>query len=130
MQAAWTKASFDVKILLSAPRVVRLQMAMFVSESQQSYDADPLQRKKNKLRFKSLSSAARQYLAIPARENICNRKKSGNPLVCSGTTSLTMTLPVVTDRDYPEVGGIFQLKMNLIWAVRVPGLNVEWGSLL
>lgn len=69
-------------------RSVRHQMALFVSQSQQPHDTDPLQWwKKNELRFKSLSSAARKYLAIPATSapservfsiagNICNRRRA------------------------------------------------------
>lgn len=71
-----------------AARAVRRQLAIFVSESQQSYDTDPLQWwKRNELRFKSLSTAARKYLAIPATSapservfsvagNICNRRRA------------------------------------------------------
>jgi hypothetical protein len=70
------------------PRAVRRQMAIFVSESQQSHDADTLQWwKANEARFKSLSHSARKYLAIPATSapservfslagSICNRRRA------------------------------------------------------
>lgn len=66
------------------PRSVRRQMAMFVSESQQSHDVNTLQWwKANEARFKGLSHAARKYLGIPATSAPSERVFSLAGSICS-----------------------------------------------
>ena len=65
-------------------RVVRHQMANFVSQSQQSHDVDLLQWwKTNETRFKSASRAARKYLAIPATSAPSERVFSLSGSICN-----------------------------------------------